>query len=180
MKHTVRIVFGCSGDVQQHGRQFEIRDQRDGVDQRRDEGRCHDGRVEAGPVCQHRQRTADDLRDEDHEDQRQTDDEGHHENQLVDQEKLDEVGSRQREAAEDRYADLLPDDPQYIAEFHIAQGKGADDGDARLGTGVAAGVHEHRDVGGQDHERGERVLELRDDGAGDILSDFNLAIAITV
>lgn len=83
--------------------------------------------------------------------------------QMVDEHDLREAGRRQTDAAEHRDADLLPHDAEQIAELDLVEADAADDGDARLRTGVAAGVHQHRDECRQAGEHAERRLKVGDD-----------------
>ena len=60
---------------------------------------------------------------------------------------------------------LSPNVTDIASIAQAAEAEGADDRDGSLGTGVAAGIHEHGNERRQDDLGGERVLETADDHA---------------
>ena len=125
--------------MQQRGRKTEVNHQRDRVNDGGDERRRHDSRVKAQLFREHRQRTADQLREEDRHDHRQTYDQRDHRghghiahDQAVEQHDLRKVRRRERHAAQKRYATFLEDDHQDIFEFDLAQRQRADNGNGSL------------------------------------------------
>ena len=78
--------------MQHRGRQRKIHRQRDRVDDRRDERRRHDGRVEPDLRGHERQRTADQLCEADDEDEGDAYDDRNSELQMVQNQELHEIG----------------------------------------------------------------------------------------
>ena len=54
-----------------------------------------------------------------------------------------------------------------ITEFQLTQREGADDCDRGLGAGVAAGIHQHGNEGGEGHLGSQCVFKAGDDHAGE-------------
>ena len=113
-----------------------------------------------------RQDAADHLGDQYNHHQRHAHNGSHLYGDPVDDQKLDKITQRQGHTAHGSHADLLPDCPECLFEFNLAQGNTSDDRDAGLRSGITAGIHQHGDVGGQDHVFGERTLRACDDGSG--------------
>ena len=95
--------------MQQRRRDTEVYDQRDRVDDRRNERRRHDGGVKTDLLCDHRQGTADELGDKDGDDHRQAHYERHQEgdmivveHQSVKEHELQKVHDREADAAQKR------------------------------------------------------------------------------
>ena len=84
----------------------------------------------------------------------------------VQQHQLGEVGAGQNGAAQQRHPALLPDHLDQVGKFDLAQRQAADHRDAGLRAAVAAGVHQHGNIGGEDGEGAEGVLKAGDDLAG--------------
>ena len=87
----------------------EIYQQRNRVDDRRDERARHDSRVEADLLCDHRQDAANQLGRDNRDHQRAADGRRHRDRQTVKQKQLDKIAGCQRNAAKGRYPQLLPD-----------------------------------------------------------------------
>ena len=114
-------------------------------------------------MSQKRQCTSDRLRDENDKYQCAADDQCDLESDSVEQHELGEITYRQCDAAQRRDSDLFPQCRQQVAEFDLPQGNTTDDRYTGLGTGITAGVHQHRDVSRQDHVTGKGFFIACDD-----------------
>lgn len=169
---SYRGVFIHFSDTQQERGEAEVDQQGEGIHDGGDEGRGHHRRVKADLFSQQRQHTAYDLGGEHGAHQRQADDGGYGdgdgivEYHPVQQHQLGKVGAGQNGAAQQRHPALLPDHLDQVGKFDLSQRQAADHCDAGLRAAVAAGVHQHGDIGGEDGEGAEGVLKAGDDLAG--------------
>ena len=127
---THLIYLDCQ--MQYVCRQCKVHKQGDGVDDGCDQRACHNSRIKADPVCDHRQHTANRFGKGDNNDEGNADHQCDHHGKPVDDLKFDEVGCGKREAAHNSDADFFPDDDKQIFELDFIQRKSADDGDAGL------------------------------------------------
>lgn len=118
--------FATTSYMQQGGGDAEVDDQGDRVDDGRDERRRHHGGVEAELLRDHRQGTANELRDKDGDHHSQADHQRDGngdalvvEHQTVEQHDLREVRDRQRDTAQERDAGFLEYDLKDILELDL-------------------------------------------------------------
>ena len=168
---TVRAFDRLYG--QDRGREREVHQQRQKVNDGGDDRGGHDRRVKAELLGKQRKRRADHFCKADCHGHRDADHKGDHvgdalalEQEHVHKDDLCKARHRQTDAAEDGDTDLLPDDAADVAELDLVQADTADDRDARLRAGVAACIHQHRDERRQARQVRERVFKARDDKAG--------------
>ena len=116
---------------------------------------------------QKRQRTADRLCYQNDEDQCPAYDQGDLEANSVEEHELGEVADRQGDTAERRDSHLFPQSFQEVTEFDLLQGNTADDRNTGLGARVTARIHQHGNIGSQDHIGGKCLLIAGNDRAGE-------------
>ena len=118
-------------------------------------------------LCQKRQRTTDQLCDNDRAEHRQRHDQRNIRSIARQEENPQEVDRRERHTQNQRHAQLLPYHLGRVGEMQLIHRKAADDERRALGTAVAARIHQHGDEGHQQRHRGECGLVFRDDGPRD-------------
>jgi len=111
------------------------------------------------------------LEKENRADQGQADNRRHCNGRMVKPDAFEEIGEGQRQSAEQSYPHLLPDDMQVILPADLIQRDPAHDLRGGLTAGIAAGVHQHRNVGSQNHDLAQSVLIAGDDAAGESRGD---------
>ena len=127
-----------------------------GVDNRRDEGVCNNGRVQMAKLCQDRQYRADELsynhrckQSEGYHKGNKTGVAFHIKEHAVQEDKLCKASKGKSCAKQQCGAKLLPNNLTYVPRFHFSKREGADDGYRRLGAGVTARTHDHRYAGNE-------------------------------
>ena len=86
---------------------------------------------------------------------------------MVYDQELHKICQGERQSAEDRDPDFLPDRFEDVLEFYFTQRETADDGDACLGAGISSCIHQHRNVRCKNDIGGKGIRVFRDDRAGE-------------
>ena len=107
--------------MQHRGRQRKIHRQRDRVNDRRDERRSHDRRVEPDFRGYKRQCTADQLCEADDENEGDAYDKCNFELQMIEDQEFYEIRQGERQAAEDCDPDFFPDRFENVCELDLSQ-----------------------------------------------------------
>ena len=104
----------------------EIDQERNGVNDRRDQRARHDRRVELDLRSDHRKRAADGFRENNYENECYANDSRDIHRNLVQEHKLDEIGCRKHCSADRGDADFFPKDLEEIPELDLPERKATD------------------------------------------------------